>query len=70
MNYSSGDLVFISKLQIEDDTQKEHVLGVVDKFTTELLIVRVVLTQTDPRSNAVAKVLMKNSEWNGKITSS
>ena len=66
INYSNGDLVFISKNPIEDSSQQEHVLGVVDKFSSELLVVRVVLTQSDLRSIAVAKVLMKNSEWNGK----
>lgn len=70
VNYSNGDLVFISKNPIEDSTQQEHVLGVVDKFASELLMVRVVLTQSDPRSNAIAKVLMKNSEWNGTYYSS
>lgn len=58
-------MVFISKNPIEDSTQQEHVIGVVDKFASELLVVRVVLTQSDSRSIAVAKVLMKNSEWNG-----
>ncbi len=66
MSYSNGDLVFISKNPIEDSALQEHVLGIVDKFGSELLVVRVVLTQSDSRSITVAKVLMKNSEWNGK----
>jgi hypothetical protein len=47
--------------------QKEHLLAIVDKFHSELLIVRVVLIQTDPRSIEVSKYLNKNSEWNSKI---
>lgn len=44
--------------------QKEHLLGVVEKFlNSELMIVRVVLLQSDPRSLAIGKFLNKHSQW-------
>jgi senataxin len=64
VSYSNGDLIFISKNPIDDDTQKEHILGIVEKFlNSELMIVRVVLLQTDPRSLAIGKFLNKHSQW-------
>lgn len=64
INYAHGDLIFISKNPVEDTTQKEHVLGIVEKFlNSELMIVRVVLLQSDPRSLAIGKFLNKHSQW-------
>ena len=64
INYASGDLIFISKNPPDDTTQKEHVLGIVEKFlNSELMIVRVVLLQSDPRSLAIGKFLNKHSQW-------
>lgn len=64
MSYSNGDLIFISKNPIDNVTQKEHTLGIVEKFiNSELLIVKVVLIQKDPRSLALGSFLTKNSEW-------
>ena len=64
VSYSNGDLIFISKNPIDDNTQKEHLLGIVEKFlNSELMIVRVVLLQSDPRSLAIGKFLNKHSQW-------
>ena len=64
VNYSNGDLIFISKNPTTDNLQKEHSLAIVEKFiNSELLIVKVVLIQGDPRSLALGNCLTKNSEW-------
>lgn len=64
INYSNGDLILIHRLPIEEEGQKEHALGIVDKFmyTGNVLITRIVLIQNE-RSIAFSNHISKDSEW-------
>jgi senataxin len=64
VNYSNGDLILIHKYPINEEGQKEHTIGVVDKFifTGNILITRIVLIQNE-RSIAFSNHISKNSEW-------
>jgi senataxin len=64
VNYSNGDLIVVHKYPLEDINQKEHSLGVVEKFlmTGNILVTRIVLTQNE-RSIAFSSHISKNSEW-------
>lgn len=63
ISYTNGDLILIHINPVTDDKQKEHTLAIVDKFHANTLICRVDLDMNQEKSNALGKVLIKNSEW-------
>ena len=63
IQYSNGDLILIHLKQINDESQSEHTLAVVDKYTNGIILCRVVLSMETPRCQSLAKNLTKNSEW-------
>ena len=63
ITYSNGDLILIHKKPINEETQVEHTLAVIDKFTNNITLCRVDLDMNMQRCESLAKSLLKNSEW-------
>jgi senataxin len=63
VSYSTNDLICISKLP-PDSEHNEHLLGVVERFYLNVLVVKVLLID-EKRGQAVKNAAIKNSEWYG-----
>jgi len=64
VSYTNGDLILLHKFSIDKVDQKEHTLGIVEKFvfTGNLLIAKIILINNE-RSLKIAENIVKNSEW-------
>ena len=64
VSYTTGDLILLHKFPLERDDQKEHALGIVEKFvfTGNYLVAKIILINNE-RSLKIAENIVKNSEW-------